>query len=76
MKITILGKGCKNCELLEARAIEAAKSLGIEYTVHKIKDIEAIADHGVMRTPGLMINDRLVSQGRVLTADEIKSLMQ
>jgi len=76
MIIKILGKGCKNCAVLEENARIAAQALSIDYTIEKVTDINEISDYGVMRTPALVVENTLMSQGKVLTVDEIKSLLK
>lgn len=76
MNIKILGKGCKNCAILEEHAKAAAQALHLEYTIDKVTDINEIADYGVMRTPGLIIDGIVKSQGKVLTIEEITSLLK
>lgn len=72
IKLEILGTGCKKCQQLEANAKEAIASLNLEGPVLHITDPLAIADRGVLKTPALVVNGTVVSQGKVLTADEIK----
>lgn len=75
MTIKVLGPGCMNCKTLERRTLEAVQSLGIQATVDKVVDLDGIASYGVMRTPGLVIDEKLVWQGGVPTVDIIKGLM-
>lgn len=76
MNIKILGSGCSNCKKLEQSAREAVEKLNIEATVEKITDVKMYAKYGILRTPGLVINDKLVSAGKVLNADQIIQLIQ
>jgi len=76
MNIKILGSGCKNCKTLEANAREAAKQLGITADFEKVEDFKAIASYGVLKTPGLVVDEKLVASGKVLTADQIKEKLQ
>ena len=75
MIIKVLGPGCDNCQRLEARTQEALDSLGIDATVEKVTDFGEIAGYGVMKTPGLVVDERLVVSGRVPTAAEIARLL-
>jgi len=65
MEILVLGKGCKKCGLLEDHAKKAVEALSLEATVKKVTDINAIAEFGVMQTPALVIDGKVVIQGKV-----------
>jgi small redox-active disulfide protein 2 len=73
MKIEILGVGCKNCDRLYGNALEAVKKAELEKSVSvaKVEDIDRFMKLGVMTTPALVIDDKVVSVGRVLNAKEI-----
>ncbi|MGL6016558.1 MAG: thioredoxin family protein [Selenomonadaceae bacterium] len=75
-KIAILGPGCANCKKLEANTREALASLGMEAEVVKITDMNEIAEFGLVRTPALAVDGKLVSNGKVLEANKIASLLQ
>ncbi|GAB4226587.1 MAG: thioredoxin family protein [Stanieria sp.] len=75
MKLEILGTGCKKCHQLEANAKEAIASVGEVAQVHHITDTMEIVKRGVMKTPALVIEGKVVSQGKVLTPEEIKPLL-
>jgi small redox-active disulfide protein 2 len=75
MTIKVLGPGCMNCKTLERRTIEALENLGVQATVEKVVDLDGIASYGVMRTPGLVIDEKLVWQGGVPTVEKIKELV-
>ncbi|HCJ58848.1 thioredoxin family protein [Lutispora sp.] len=75
MEIKVLGTGCDKCKNLEANAKEAIRELGIEASIEKIEDLVQIMKYGVMSTPGLVINDKVRSVGKVLKVDEIKKLI-
>ena len=76
MKILqVLGPGCRNCKLLAEHAEAAAKELGIEYTLEKVTDIHAIVNVGILKTPGLMVDGKVVVSGRVPSVEEIKALL-
>jgi small redox-active disulfide protein 2 len=70
--VKILGPGCANCRKLEAVAREAAAGAGVDAEFVKVTDMQAIMDHGVMATPGLVVGDRLVCSGRIPTQAEIR----
>lgn len=76
MIIKILGSGCKKCVALGDNAKTAAVSAGIDAEIEKVTDIIAIAGYGIMSTPGLVIDEKVVSSGRVLTPAEIAPLLQ
>lgn len=76
IKIEVLGTGCKKCQQLEANAKEAIASLNLEAEILHITDPITIAQRGVMSTPALAINDKVVSKGRVIESSEIESLLQ
>lgn len=75
VKIQVLGPGCANCQRLETLAREAVAGLGIEAEVEKVTDMRQIVAWGVMATPGLAVNDKLVSTGRVPSVREIVSML-
>ena len=74
--IEIFGKGCKNCERLEANAIEASQQLGKELEIIKVNEMDEIINRGVFKTPGLSINGNIVSTGRVLSTRKIAELLE
>ena len=72
MKIVeVLGPGCANCQRLEANAREAVAMAGVEAVVRHVTDYREIAAHGVMSTPGLVIDGKVVSVGRIPSAGDI-----
>lgn len=75
MIIKILGSGCRKCVTLGENAKAAAAAAGKEAEILKVTDIAQIAGYGVMSTPGLVIDEKLVSAGKVLTAEEIGRLL-
>jgi len=75
MTIKVLGPGCVNCKTLERRALEALQELNLEVSVEKVEDYDGIVSYGIMRTPGLVINEKLVWQGGVPTVAKIKELI-
>ena len=76
MLIKVLGPGCKNCVTLEKNVREALTRLGVEAAVEKVTDYADIMAHGVMSTPGLVIDGDVVSYGRVPTPTQIVELIQ
>lgn len=75
MHVKILGPGCKNCHTLEKRTREALAELGMEATVESVTDYGEIAAAGVMKTPGLVVDDELVLSGKVPKVKEIRALL-
>lgn len=70
--VKILGSGCSNCRKLESVAREAATSAGVEAEFVKVTDMKAIMDYDLLATPGLVIDGRLVSSGRIPTQAEVR----
>ena len=75
MKLQVLGTGCSRCKTLTARVEEAIVSLGIEATIEKVENIEEIVKFGVMSTPALALDGKILFTGRVPTAREIGELI-
>ena len=73
--VKILGSGCANCKKLEAVAREAATSSGIEAEFIKVTDMKAILGYDLLSTPGLVIDEKLVSSGRIPTVAEVQQWM-
>jgi small redox-active disulfide protein 2 len=77
MEIKVLGPGCANCSKMEELAKNAVKELGIDATVAKISDIVEIARHGILSTPGLVVNGKIKHSGRPLPGPEkVKELIK
>ena len=76
MNIKVLGPGCMNCKTLERRTIEALNALKITATIDKVVEYSEIASYGIMRTPGLVIDGKVVVQGHVPTMENIKELIR
>jgi len=72
MNIKILGSGCANCKKLQAVTEVAINELGVSATVEKVEDIQKIMGYGVMRTPAIVINEKVKAFGRIPSKDEIK----
>lgn len=70
-RIEVLGPGCENCRRVEAAAREAIALAGVEAEVVKVTDYRTIAGYGVMTTPGLVIDGKVVSTGRIPSAGDI-----
>lgn len=76
MNIKVLGPGCNNCKTLENRTVEALKALNITATIEKVVEYADIATYGIMRTPGLVIDGKVVIQGHVPAVENIKEILQ
>ncbi|MDD5160783.1 MAG: thioredoxin family protein [Sulfuricurvum sp.] len=76
MKIEILGTGCSKCKALEEATKQAVALSGKFAQIEKVEDIQKIMEYGVMSTPGLVIDGKVVSTGKLLTINEIKDLIQ
>lgn len=75
MHIKVLGPGCANCVNLEKNTRAALASLGMEASVEKVTDYADIAAYGIMRTPGLVVDEQVLLAGRVPTARQVKDLL-
>lgn len=73
--LQILGMGCAKCRTLTERAEEAARALGLEYTLEKVTDLDAIVASGAMATPALVVDGELKVAGRVPTVETIKGML-
>jgi len=75
MIIKVLGSGCANCNKLEENTKKAIKELGIEATMEKVTEFKDILAYGVMKTPALVVDEKVKIMGRVATSDEIKKYL-
>ena len=75
MEIKVLGTGCPKCKTLEKTVINSLAELNIAADVSKVEDIMKIMEYGVMRTPALVINGKVVLSGYVPNTNEIKNLI-
>ena len=72
LTVKILGSGCANCRKLETVAREAASAAGVQAEFVKVTDMKDMLAYDLMSTPGLVINDKLVSSGRIPTQAEVR----
>lgn len=75
-KIQILGTGCPKCAKLAANAEAAAKAMGLEYELEKVTDVNGIMAFGVMMTPALAVDGHVKCVGKVLSAEEIRGMIE
>lgn len=75
MHIKILGMGCPKCRQLEANVRGVLEEHGIDATVEKVEDIQAIMDYGILGTPGLVLDEKVISAGKVWKSKELKKLL-
>ena len=75
MNIKVLGSGCVKCKKLFENVEIALKESQIEAALEKVEDINRIIDYGVMMTPGLVINEKVVSVGKVVSSKDIIKLI-
>jgi len=75
MEIKILGTGCPKCRTLEKVTHDAVKELGIDADISKEEDIINIMNYGIMHTPGLVINGKVVLSGQVPSVKQVKEIL-
>ena len=75
MEIKILGTGCPKCKALEKATINALAELDIAANVSKVEDIMQIMNFGIVSTPALVIDGKVIVKGRVPSVKEIKQLL-
>lgn len=75
MKFTIYGSGCAKCNQLSANAEQAAQKKDLSYELEKVTEMNAIIDAGIMRTPALAIDEKIVVEGKVASPVEIQKLI-
>ena len=76
ISIKVLGSGCANCKRLEATTRKVVENLGIEVQIEKVTDYADIMKYPIMATPGLVVNEKLVSAGRIPSEVEIEGWLK
>ena len=74
--IKVLGSGCRNCEITGNVIVQAAKEAGVEIRLEKVSDIAEIMGYGVMSTPGVVIDGKLVHAGGLPAPDQVRAWMK
>jgi small redox-active disulfide protein 2 len=75
MEIKVLGTGCANCKTLEKNVINALAEMNFSADVEKVEDIVKIMNYGILRTPGLVIDGKVVLSGKVPSVKELKEII-
>lgn len=75
LNIKILGSGCANCKRLEQITLKVVESMALEAEVVKVTDYAAIMSYNILSTPGLVVNEKVVSNGRIPTEGEISTFL-
>ena len=75
MIIKVLGPGCMNCKTLHSRAEEALSELHLEATIEKVEAYQDIAAYGIIKTPGLVIDEKVVVAGFVPPVEKLKEIL-
>jgi len=76
MQIKVLGPGCQKCHALEKAVREVVQEMGLTADIVEVKDINEIVSHGILLTPGLVINEKVKSSGKLLSKNEIKKYIK
>lgn len=75
MKIRILGAGCSKCEKQRKNLDKALADLGLDAQIENVEELKEIVSYGVMTTPSLVINEKLVAVGKVVNVRDLKKLL-
>lgn len=76
MNVKILGSGCKNCLTLTENVKSALNDMKIEANIEKVTDFKEISSYGILSTPGLVIDEKIVSYGKVLKSEDVKKIIE
>jgi len=74
--IKVLGPGCKRCQATQDMVEAAARDLGVEISIEKVTDYAEMAKYGIVSTPGIVIDDRVVHSGGLPKEDDLKRWLQ
>ena len=74
--IKVLGAGCKSCHEQYENAKAAVRAMGLSVEVEYVTDMQKVMEYGVMRMPAIVVNDKVVSAGKVLKAAEVEALIR
>lgn len=74
--VKVLGAGCKSCHRQYENAKEAVKAMGLDVEVEYITDMQKVMEYGIMSMPALVVNETVVSQGKVLKASDVEKLLK
>jgi len=72
MRIEVLGMGCPRCKKLAENAKKAVEELGVKADIEKVEDMDRIVSYGVMMTPALVLDGKVVSSGKIASVEEIR----
>jgi len=75
MDIKVLGPGCHKCHELDKRTREVVKELGLDVSVEYVQDVIKLVEYSILFPPGLIINGKLISSGKLLSKEEIKDII-
>ena len=75
-QIKVLGSGCRNCEITANVIAQAAQEAGVEVEIEKVTDIAAIMAYGVMSTPGVVVDGKVVHAGGIPGPDRVRTWVQ
>lgn len=76
MKIKVLGTGCAKCKKLESVTREAAKNINLDCNIEKVEGLNDIMSYGVMVTPALVIDEKVISTGKLYSIKEMEEILQ
>ncbi|MFO8055455.1 MAG: thioredoxin family protein [Bacteroidales bacterium] len=76
MEIKVLGPGCAKCKTTEKAVQEAVNESGKDITITKVDDVMKIMEYGVMRTPAIVVNEKVVSSGKVPSKKELDKIIE